>query len=257
VSVDKDIKNILEYLSGEEHNLLVSLHNLKDEVDWLYRFDKAWQDNLSKVKVSGKRFLMMRMLCNDCHVRFYVCFASLFRARLAEYYSAMRRSIDGTLHAYREYEDKGYCEKYLVETPGSEVITNKRYIQDKRKSDPSRFTLADSLLQYFDAFSSGGPHADPGGISIGHYTEEASAKGIPYSYFQVIDKLQLRFWYFIALANYLQMYKVFDLYSKEQNVIVMAEQQKEIEDLTKRIENYVNSEEFKIRLKDSFERKSN
>lgn len=149
--------NFLDYLSGEEHNLLVSLVNLKPDFDVFSHLDGLYKLPLQKIEIKESEAVIPSLFL-FVHFHFYFSISCLLRSHLSECLGSVRKGIDASLSAYKIFLEPESEEAYRKREWVFQTI--KGNIKKDREKDPSRYPLAEELIPLHEKCSEYGAHAD-------------------------------------------------------------------------------------------------
>jgi hypothetical protein len=149
--------NFLEYLAGEEQNLLVSIVNFRSDFDAFYNLDNICQEPLRYLEVSKEEDIVPSLFL-FVHFHLYFSVSCLLRSHFSESLASTRKAIDASLSAYRIILDPKMADLY--KTRDNSFLHIKSHIQRERKTDSSKYPFAEGLLELHDMCSEYGSHAD-------------------------------------------------------------------------------------------------
>jgi hypothetical protein len=156
-------------------------------------------------------------------VNYHLCFSfsCFLRCHLSECFASARAAIDATLSSYYCLHEPEGAEHYKQFIEGVTTKVNfrnmKRHISRVRDKEPTKFPLAERLIQFHDQFSEMGAHADPQTIHAYRtaFHESADGKGgqFQFDYFQVPpSRREFIIWYAILLNVFYHVLQVFKLF---------------------------------------------
>ncbi len=202
--------DFLQFLAGEERNMLTSLVNFRSEFDVFSHLDGLWRGAIERIDVPEKEQTIPALFL-FVHFQLYISVAALIRAHLSESFASTRKAIDAALSAYEMILEPNQIPQYEARDKHFQFI--KSHIAKIRKDDPARYPLAEQLLQQHEMCSEFGSHAD---ISSFVYRTEMKGTDKPnksillFHYFQFPRDPEEFHWHFIELLlAYYQMLEVF------------------------------------------------
>lgn len=149
--------DFIQFIAGEEQNMLTSMVNLRADLDVFSALDNLWLAPIDLIDVPEKE-KVIPMLYLFTHFQMYVSVAAMMRAHLSESMGSTRKAVDAALSAYEMILDPASIPMY--EAGHNRFRFIKGYITDARKKDNSRYPLAEGLLAQHETFSEYGSHAD-------------------------------------------------------------------------------------------------
>ncbi len=149
--------NFLDYLSKEEHNLLVSIVNLRLDIDVFAMLDNIYKIPLKNIEIKESEAVIPSLYL-FVHFHFYFSISCILRAHITEGLASLRKAIDASLTAYKIQEEPESEESYLKRVWLFQNI--KKHIKKSREKDSSLFPLAESLIPMHETCSEYGSHAD-------------------------------------------------------------------------------------------------
>lgn len=90
--------NILEFISLEHHNELVSLANLKGDLVFLQELDEIYQDtrNAFSVNKNNAVQVMVGTMYLQAHSEFYIGMSQFLKSHLSKAFLSLRIAIDAS-----------------------------------------------------------------------------------------------------------------------------------------------------------------
>lgn len=175
--------NFLEYLAGEEQNLLASIINFRPDFDAFYNLDNIFQEPFRYLEVTKEEDIVPSLFL-FVHFHLYFSVSCLLRSHFSECLASARKAIDASLSAYRIILDPQTAELYKKRNKTFLYI--KSYIQGERSKDKNRYPLAEGLLELHDMCSEYGSHAD-----VSSFVHRVEVRNLP-----ALNKQHLMFHYF-------------------------------------------------------------
>ena len=167
--------NILEFLSREEHQLLVSLHNMREEMEAVARIEGLYSAAMSFKAVHENDFVVFQLLTFS-HYQFLSTLACQMRCHLSEAFASTRAAIDATLIAAYIIKDRASQVAYAKrEKPFDNFARHLGNMIKDGKALPHPLMAA--LIDQYKKISSFAVHADVG--SFIHRVRESSENGKP------------------------------------------------------------------------------
>lgn len=213
--------NFLEYLGKEEHNLLSSIVNWKEEFNLFYNLDRIYQEPLKRIAISSDNATVPQLYL-FVHFHLYFSISCLFRCHLSEALSSLRNAIDASLSAYKIILEPNSAEAYKTRDRYFQFI--KFNIQREIKKDKSLYPLAHDLIRIHDMCSEYGSHSDVS--SFFHRLEiketENKEQDIMFvHYFQFPrDPEEFRFYYLSILQTFHAIFLIFKIFIDQNLKIV-------------------------------------
>ncbi|MCI0423300.1 MAG: hypothetical protein L0312_29455 [Acidobacteria bacterium] len=202
--------DFLQFVAGEEQNMLTSLVNLRPDFNVFSHLDGLWRAAAERIDVPEKEQAVPALFL-FVHFQMYVSVAALMRAHVSESFASTRKAIDAALSAYEMILNPGAIPKYEARDKDFQFI--KAHIAKIRKDDPAKYPLADQLIQQHDTCSEFGSHAD---VSSFIYRTELKETDKPnksmllFHYFQFPRDREEFHWHFVELLlAFYQMLEVF------------------------------------------------
>jgi hypothetical protein len=234
--------HFLEYLAGEEQNVLTTLVNLRADFDVFNHLDVLYRAPLDHLDVPhGEETLPSLYLF--VHFHLFHSVACLARAHLSECLASNRKAIDAALSAYEIFLDPATVAQYKAREGRFRFI--KRHIAKARKADPSSYPLAAELVTLHEICSEYGSHAD---ISSFIHRVERQELGKPgkskllFHYFQFPrDKTEYHAYFVETLLAFYQMLLIFRPFISAKAVGLPTDWEKEIAAIGKAIEGERNA----------------
>jgi len=202
--------NFLEFLAGEEQNILTTLVNLRQDFDVFSQLDSLYREPVGLMDVPlGEELVTSLYLF--VHFHLYFSAACLGRSHLSECLASTRKAIDASLSAYEIVLDPTSQPLYKNRDNRFQFI--KTHISKARKNDPSHYPLAAELLKLHDICSEFGSHADVS--SFTHRVEikntgQTGKSTLRFHYFQFPrDKYEYHAYFVGTLLAFHQMLVIF------------------------------------------------
>ena len=154
------VTNLIDYISFEEHNLLVSVLEFKNDMVVFDRLDLAFQQPVSGIEVNEKDSVneVIVALYLFAHYHLYFSFSTLYRCHLGDSLHSTRKAIDASLTAYRLLTQPETLPQYVEGHGSYNRIT--RTVARARELDATSYPLAPELLHLHGICSEIGSHAD-------------------------------------------------------------------------------------------------
>lgn len=157
-------ENLWQFLSSQEHNLLVCAGQNPDELGLYFSINELYfavikrfqsPDNGLRNDLSD---VIIAQLFTFSHGHFYQGMAHLLRGHFADAFHSVRTTIDAGLHAYLIIEGGGTARQYL---DGDEIFQKaKRTINNARRANPDAYDIAPYLMELHGICSRYASHAD-------------------------------------------------------------------------------------------------
>ncbi|GMQ88627.1 MAG: hypothetical protein BMS9Abin09_0056 [Gammaproteobacteria bacterium] len=163
--------NFIEYLAGEEQNLLASVVNFRSDLDIFYNLDAVFQEPMQLLEVTEKEELIPSLYL-FVHFHLYFSVSCLLRSHFSECLASARKAIDGSLSAYKIILEPEAAELY--KTRDKTFLFIKSHIQNERKKDDTKYPKAEGLLELHDMCSEYGSHAD-----VSSFVHRVEVKDLP------------------------------------------------------------------------------
>lgn len=202
--------DFLQFLAGEEQNMLTSLINLRPDFNVFSHLDGVWRGAAERIDAPEKGQAVPALFL-FVHFQLYISVAALMRAHLSESFASTRKAINAALSAYEMILDPTTIPLYEARDKHFQFI--KAHIAKVRKDDAVRYPLAEQLLQQHETCSEFGSHAD---VSSFVYRTEMKGTDKPnkgillFHYFQFPRDPEEFHWHFVELLlAYYQMLEVF------------------------------------------------
>jgi hypothetical protein len=229
--------NFIEYLSREEHNLLSSFVNFREEFDLFYNLDKIYQEPLRMLVVSEDN-LVVPQLYLFVHFHLYFSVSCMLRAHLSECLSSIRKAIDASLSAYKIILEPQCATQYLNRDKLFQYI--KSHLQGERNKNSSKYPLANILIKIHDDCSEYGSHAD-----INSFFHRLEIKNVPGTnkeqllvhYFQFPRQTEeYKFYFVVTLEAFFLMFMIFKLFFNANHEIIDPKWEQVIKTIGPRLE---------------------
>jgi hypothetical protein len=175
--------NFLEYLAGEEQNLLTSIINFRPDFDAFYNLDSIYQEPIRYLEVTREEDIVPSLFL-FVHFHLYFSVSCLLRSHFSECLASARKAIDASLSAYRIILEPQTAELYKKRDKSFLYI--KSHIQSERKKDGNKYPIAEGLLELHDMCSEYGSHAD-----VSSFVHRVEVRDLP-----APNKQHLMFHYF-------------------------------------------------------------
>ncbi|MBU6234305.1 MAG: hypothetical protein KGQ41_00535 [Alphaproteobacteria bacterium] len=123
--------DILEFVTREQKNFLVSLHNQKEEIAALQHLQGLYEASLTLKEVDEKDLIIIQLL-TFIHYHYLYATASYMRCHLNEAYASGRIAIDAALNAGLILQDRSLQVKYLNrEAPFDKTVRHYKSLPKK------------------------------------------------------------------------------------------------------------------------------
>ena len=205
--------DFLQFLAGEEQNMLTSLINLRPDFDVFSHLDGVWRGAAERIDAPEKGQAVPALFL-FVHFQLYISVAALMRAHLSESFASTRKAIDAALSAYEMILDPTTIPLYEARDKHFQFI--KAHIAKVRKDDAVRYPLAEQLLQQHETCSEFGSHADVSSFVYRNIqemkgTDQAEQRNSIVPLFHMLPRDPEEFhWHFVGLLlAYYQMLEVF------------------------------------------------
>jgi hypothetical protein len=204
--------NFLEFLSLEEHNLLASMCNMREEFDLFFNLDEIFKEPLNRLKPKPDD-IVIPQLYFFVHYHLLISVADILRVHLSEALSSTRKAIDGALTAY---ELITHPEKTTAYLNGDRHFQNiKAAVKKRIKKEPGSYPLAVGLVGLHELCSQFGSHADFSSFShrLQINRKELGDVEVVFDYFHKPEKPDEFKYYFLSVLHaYYQMFGIFREY---------------------------------------------
>jgi hypothetical protein len=166
--------NILEFLSHEEHQVLVSMLKMREEFETLNRMDGLFAAAMGW-KTAHTDDLVVFQLLTFAHYHYLFAVACLMRCHLAEAFASARAAIDAALIAAYIIKDRAAQEAYANrERPFDNFA---RHLGHLRAQGKLPHPLMEKLISHHKQISSFAVHADIGAFM--HRVRRSESDGGP------------------------------------------------------------------------------
>lgn len=233
--------NFFDYLGTEEHNLLASIANFKEEFNLFADLDRIYRKPLKRLDVNPNQESLIANLYLLTHFHLYFSVSCLLRSHLSECLASLRKAIDAALTAYeiilKPDTAKSYIDKLHPDHKRFRFI--KSYIQTRVDKDQFKYPLAHGLIKIHTACSKFGSHADID--SFFHRLERREIPDQPgeellLHYFQFPRQLEeYRGYFVLTLLAFLSLFRIFKVFFDEKLRIFDLEWELTIEKLDTRL----------------------
>jgi hypothetical protein len=149
--------DILRFLGVDEQNVLVSVCNLRQEINVIETVNELFYKAVPANAVPRTSALVLQLML-FAHTNLLSATSMIFRCRIEEAFSCTRVAIEAALHAYRIIEVGASPEEYVRNERHGEG--NVRYLRALHKKDPSAHATIEHLLLSWGFCSAFGSHAD-------------------------------------------------------------------------------------------------
>lgn len=204
--------NFLEFLAQEEHNVLASLCNLREEFDLFFNLDQVYKAPLDRLKPKPDDMVVPQLYL-FVHYHLYSSVASILRVHLAEALASTRKAIDGALTAYELIKHPEKTTEYLN---GSRHFVNiKAAVKKSFSQDADSYPLAKGLIGLHEHFSHFGSHADFSGFAhrLRVTRRDDGDTSVDFDYFHKPDNdVEFRYYFACLLHAYYRIFLIFRKY---------------------------------------------
>lgn len=227
--------NILEFISFEHHNELVSLANLKEELGFLQELDEIYQDTKDALPIDRNNDVqfMVAMMLLQAHSEFYIGISQFLKSHLSKAFISLRIAIDASFNAYYFTKKPEHTREFLDEkSPLQKKIFWR--IKDHISKNPKEYPLAQSLIKIHETASLFAGHASLQSIiyKYQHIIDtEQKKEEVKLNYFDTLDFNNFMAYYFALLKGYLMVFHLFySCFFKKEFRIEYPEREKRIAD---------------------------
>lgn len=206
--------NFFEFLGGQETNLLVLLHNHKNEFDYFSRLDKLFEIAVRpKGTLSGVDSFPFSLFLY-IHYHLYFSLSCFLRGHIHDAFFSARKAIDATLYSF-----------LILENPDKKEAQVRKFIEMDKEFKNARFTVQnkienneisklhlcypylENLCNNHKTFSSFSAHVDLNALV---YHWEKTDDGNKMKYFQLPKtKEEISYWYLSLLHVFSQTCPIF------------------------------------------------
>lgn len=202
--------NLLEFLGNEQTNLLVSIHTLRQEMDFFAALDHLYQQAVRGLPEVSDQHAVPAQLLIYCHYHLYFSMATILRCHLSDALTSLRTAIEAGLHAYRIIEGHGTAEQYVGRDRS--FLQTVKTIRKARKSDASVLPLAAPLIKVHEGCSQFAAHADFDSFAHRlHVVRNGGRSLMKVNYFQKPEKTsEFQFYIMTLLHSFVVILNLFE-----------------------------------------------
>lgn len=217
--------NILEFISFEHNNELVSIANLKGELGFLQEFDEIYQDTKDAFPVDRNNdvHLMVGVMFLQAHSEFYIGMSQFLKSHLSKAFLSLRIAIDASFNVYYFTKNPKDTREFLDEnSPLQQKIFWR--IKDYISKNPKQYPLAQNLIKIHESASNFAAHSSLQSI-VYKYQHIVDAEGkkeeVKLNYFDGLDTADFLPYYFGLLKGHFMVFQLFFncFYKKEFKVV--------------------------------------
>ncbi len=232
--------NILEFVSFEHHNELVSLVNLKGELGFLQELDEIYQDVLHAFSVNGDNNVqfMVSIMYLQAHSEFYVGMSQFFKSHISKAFFSLRIAIDASFNAQYFMKNPRDIPAFLEE---NHPLQKKIFwrIKDYTAKNTKGHSLIQSLIKIHEVASSFAAHSSLQSIvhKYKHVIDtDQKREEVQINYFDAVELRDFLAYYFALLKGHFRVFQFFynDFFKKEFRIIY-PEREKRISDFETKI----------------------
>ena len=232
--------NILEFVSFEHHNELVSIANLKSELGFLQELDEIFQDVLHvfAVNKSNNVQFMVSTMYLQAHSEFYVGMSQFFKSHIGKAFFSLRIAIDASFNANYFIKNPKDISAFLEE---NHPLQKKIFwrIKDYTAKNTKGHSLIQSLVKIHEVASNFSAHSSLQSLvyKYKHVIDAGEKKEeVQISYFDTVELRDFLAYYFALLKGYFMIFQFFynDFFKKELHIIY-PEREKRISDFETKI----------------------
>lgn len=229
----KKQNNILEFISFEHNNELVSLANLKGELGFLQELDEIYQGILhafSASKNSDVQFMVSTVYLH-AHSEFYVGMAQFLKSHLSKAFMSLRIAIDASFNGYYFIKNPKDTHAFLEE---NHPLQRKVFwrIKDYMAKNAKGHSLIQSLVKIHEIASDFSAHSSLRSIvyKYKHIVDtEQKKEEVQLNYFDAVELRDFLAYYFALLKGYFMVFQLFyNEFFKKEFRIVYPEREKRI-----------------------------
>jgi len=205
--------NILEFISFEHNNELVSIANLKDELGFLQKLDEIYQETKDAFPVDGDNdvHVMVGVMMVMAHSEFYAGMSQFLKSHLSKAFISLRISIDASFIAYYFTKNPKDTREYLDEKSKSQKNIFRR-IKDHIAKNPKKFSLAQNLIKIHELASNFAAHPSAQSLvyKFQHIIDKEQRKEeVKLNYFDALSLTEFLSYYFGLLKGFLMVFQLF------------------------------------------------
>lgn len=237
MAIFREPLTLMSFLSVEEHQLLVSLTQMGEEMAPIGQIEGLYHAAMSYGKTSADDMVIFQFL-TFTHYHFLLAIASQMRCHLSEAFASVRSAIDATLNAAYIIQDRAAQIAYAKrEWPFGGNLTRHLYkLLKEGKALPH--PLMEKLLNQQSVISTFAVHADVG--TFLHRVGRVTEGGVPmfsFGYFQYPEDPNERKLYTLTiLHSFVMVLDVFSEFLINEQKVVPEKWVTQLHDLGARIE---------------------
>jgi hypothetical protein len=227
------MNDILEFISAEHQNELVSIANLKNELGFLKELDEIYQDINHTFSISANKdeHYMIATMFLQSHNELYIGMSQFFKSHLGKAFVSSRIAIDAAFNGYYFTKNPKDIKEFLNEdSPIHKKVFRrmKSYIKENIKEYP----LAQNLVKLHEAASGFSAHSSFQSIAYKYkYMEDTKKKKeeISLNYFDSLDVKSFLAYYFGLLKGFFMVFQLFyNCFFKKELKVIYPEREKRI-----------------------------
>lgn len=232
--------NILEFISFEHHNELVSIANLKGELGFLQELDEIFQDTLHAFTVNKNNDVqfMVSTMYLQAHSEFYIGMSQFFKSHLSKSFLSLRIAIDASFNANYFIKNPKDIPAFLEE---SHPLQKKIFwrIKDHTEKNTKGHSLIQNLVKIHEVASNFSAHSSLQSLvyKYKHVIDaEQKKEEVLLNYFDAMESRDFLAYYFALLKGYFMVFQFFynDFFKKEFHIFY-PEREKRISDFETKI----------------------
>jgi hypothetical protein len=236
-----NVGNILEFISAEHNNELVSIANLKHELGFLQELDGIYQEIRSSFSINSDDDLhcMVATLYLQAHNEYYIGMSQLLKSHLGKSFISLRIAIEAVFLAYYFTKNPKNIRAYTDE---NSLLHKKvfRRIKDFIDKNPKDYPLARRLVKLHESCSNFSAHASFNSIAFKYKHVEKSAQKkeeLQLGYFDELNLNTYLFYYFALLKTHFEVFKLFyGIFFNSELKIIILDRQRRIDEFEKKVD---------------------
>lgn len=233
--------NILEFISTEHNNELVSVANLKSELGFAQELDEIYKEIRQAFRVDANNDVqcIVATLYLQAHNEFYIGLSQLLKSHLGKAFISLRIAIEDAFLAYYFTKNPNSIREYMDEKSKLHKQVFWR-IKDFVAKKPKEYPLADKLIKMHETASNFSAHASFNSITFKfqHAKDSKEKKEeMLLGYFDSLSFNTYLFYYFSFLKSFFEVFRLFyESYFKSEFKIILPERDKRIAEFEKKVD---------------------
>lgn len=232
--------DILEFISAEHHNEMVSIANLKSELGFLQELDEIYQDTLRAFSANENNDVqvMVSTMSLQAHSELYVGMSQFLKSHLSKAFMSLRISIDASFNAYYFIKNPKNTRAFLEEdSPLQKKIFWR--IKDHITKNTKGHSLIQRLAKIHEIASNFSAHSSLQSIvyKYKHTVDtEQKKEEVLFNYFDAVELRDFFAYYFVLLKGHFMVFQLFyNEFFKKEFQIISPEREKRIADFETKI----------------------